>query len=85
MTGSNKETYVGWRVMLESCQKMRELLFKTQIISSMFIVASNYILPHLKKKIDELNKMFNPWDNTAQDQSISEVFMLWNTNMILKP
>ena len=63
MTGSNKETYVGWRVMLESCQKMRELLFKTQIISSMFIVASNYILPRLKKtkkQIDELNKMFYP-------------------------
>ena len=38
-----------------------------------------------KNQIDELNKIFNPWDNTAQDQSISEVFMLWNTNRILKP
>ena len=48
----------------------------------MFIVASNILKPttyfHVlkKKQIDELNKMFNPWDNTAQDQSMSEVFML---------
>ena len=26
-----------------------------------------------KKRIDKLNKMLNSWDNTAQDQGISEV------------